>query len=86
MPKPPTDDKLRRLTEKLEARKARRGQADEPSIVIAPDGVPPHEHALALFAAGRTAPMLCVPRTPTTPEEVAEWARQTRQMHVEAGL
>ena len=75
MKKPPTDERLARIKAKLEARRARRGQIDEPALVICPANELPDEHAAALFAAGRTAPVLCVPPIPQGADAVAAWER-----------
>ena len=75
MKKPPSDERLQRIKAKLEARAARRGEAPEPALVICPANELPDEHAAALFAAGRTTPVLCVPPIPEGADAVAAWER-----------
>ena len=75
MKRPPTDERLARIKAKLEARRARRGQIDEPALVICPANELPDEHAAMLAAAGRKSPMLCVPATPQGADAVAAWER-----------
>ena len=75
MKKPPSDERLRLVKAKLEARAARRGEAPEPALVICPANELPDEHAAALFASGRTAPVLCVPPIPEGADAVAAWER-----------
>ena len=75
MKKPPTDERLRLVKAKLEARAARRGEVLEPALVICPADELPDEHAAMLAAAGRKSPMLCVPATPQRADAVAAWER-----------
>jgi hypothetical protein len=73
---PATDneERVKRILAKLEARRARLAPP-EPAVVVCPAGALPDEFAAEMFAAGRVAPVLCVPATPTTPDEVAAWER-----------
>lgn len=71
--KPRDPERLRRLQARLEARRAARGQAAEPAVVVAPLGTLPDEYAAQLVAQGRQSPMLCVGQTPQTPEQIAAW-------------
>ena len=73
MKKPPSDERLRLVKAKLEARAARRGEAPEPALVICPANELPDEHAAMLAAAGRKSPMLCVPAIPEGEDAVAQW-------------
>ena len=75
MKKPPSDERLRLVKAKLEARAARRGEVLEPALVVAPVGTLPDEYAQELVAAGRKSPMLCVPAIPEGEDAVAQWER-----------
>jgi hypothetical protein len=78
------DERLKRALARLEARR-RRANPQSPVFIMLP-GETAGEAVARARAAGRTGGLLIVPKQPTTPEEIEEWAISCRAMHVAKGL
>ena len=75
MKKPPTDERIQRICERLEARKARK-HGGSATLEMLP-GETPHEAVARAKAAGRQGGFLILP-PPVTPEE---WERSCATYH-----